>query len=168
VLYEMYVDRYPELSKGQGRRFLVYALQASGGTIFTHLLAQMPGSIGVLDLWASKPIPTPEELDVSPSTDVVIKAVVNNKYRMTQFVETFKPDVKILFLRHPAHALSALRRRDFGKKTATGTLEAKLKIFEDAFINQVRPPPPLSLSLFVTSVIENYYHCDCRRLMGLT
>jgi hypothetical protein len=139
VLYEMYVDRYPELSKGQGRRFLVYALQASGGTIFTHLLAQMPGSIGVLDLWAAKPIPTPEELEVSPSTDVVIKAVVTNKFTVPQLIESYQPSVKILFLRHPAHALSALRRRDFAKKTGTGTIEAKIEIYEDAFINQVCP-----------------------------
>ena len=43
----------------------------------------------------------------------------------------------MLFLRHPAHALSALRRREaIAKKTGTGTLDAKIKIMEDAFVNQ--------------------------------
>jgi hypothetical protein len=55
---------------------LVYALQASGGTIFTHLLAQTAGSVAILDLWASKNVPAPEELAVSATTDVMIKVLI--------------------------------------------------------------------------------------------
>jgi hypothetical protein len=55
-------------------------------------------------------------------------------------IDTFRPHVKVLFLRHPAHALSSLRRREAGTgaklKSGTGTLDAKLKIFEEAFVNQ--------------------------------
>jgi len=46
--------------------------------------------------------------------------------------------VAVLFLRHPAHALSSLRRRDaIAKKTGTGTIDAKLKLMEEAFVHQL-------------------------------
>jgi hypothetical protein len=65
--------------------------------------------------------------------------VVNNKFKFPEMAALFKPDVKVLFLRHPAHALSSLRRREFAKAGSganTGTLDAKLRIMEDAFVNQ--------------------------------
>jgi len=46
---------------------------ASGGTLFAHLLAQTGGSVGILDLWASKAVPAAADLGVSPSADVVVK-----------------------------------------------------------------------------------------------
>ena len=64
------------------------------------------------------------------------QAVVNSKHRFPAMTAAFQPHVRILFLRHPAHALSALRRRDYAKKTGTGTVEMKLRLIEEAFMNQ--------------------------------
>ena len=106
-LAALFEDRFPELSRGRGRRFLVYALQASGGTIFTQLLAQTGGSVAILDLWAAKSVPRPEELGVGPTTDVFVKAVVNTKFKFTAMVETFRPHVKV---RSPPPAIVPLGR----------------------------------------------------------
>jgi len=51
--------------------------------------------VGILDVWASKSVPSPEELNVSPTTDVFVKAVVNNKFKPGQMLQTLKPHVSL-------------------------------------------------------------------------
>ncbi len=139
-----YLELFPELSRSranEGRRFLVYGLQASGSALFAHLLAQTAGAAAVPDLWAGKLPPTPDALELTRSLgggvgDVILKAIVSSKFPFPTVAGTFQPHVKVLFLRHPAHALSSMRRKGYAKKSGTGTLEVKLNLTEDVFRRQ--------------------------------
>ena len=66
------------------------------------------------------------------------KAVASTKFKVPQLLAAYQPHVKVLFLRHPAHALSSLRRREASgsAKAGTGTAEAKLRLVEDAYVHQ--------------------------------
>jgi hypothetical protein len=56
---------------------LVFALQGSGAALVAYALAQKPGAVGLVDLWAGKAPPTPAQLALKPGTsDVILKVPI--------------------------------------------------------------------------------------------
>jgi hypothetical protein len=63
-------------------RILVMGMQSSGASTFLFLLAQIPGSVAVVDLWVGRPAPTPEMLGLSDEvTAVLLKATISTEVR---------------------------------------------------------------------------------------
>src|SRR5690349_15288916 len=76
-------------------RILVYGMQSSGASLFTYFLAQRPDTIAVIDLWDG--VVAPDFQDVQK--DVIVKCVVAPVTPLEGHLVSFKPDVKILFVR---------------------------------------------------------------------
>lgn len=66
----------PEATKpGRPLRVLVVGMQSSGASTFLFLLAQIPNTAAVVDLWVGRPAPTPEQLRLSSSVSAVVLKV---------------------------------------------------------------------------------------------
>jgi len=96
-------------------RILVYGMQSSGASLFTFFLAQRPDTIAVIDLWDG--VVAPDFTDVAK--DVIVKCVVAPVTPLETHLASFKPDVKILFVRSKASNMESLSvksyRNDGGK-----------------------------------------------------
>ena len=116
-------------------RVLVMGMQSSGASTFLFLLAQIPGSVAVVDLWVGRPAPRPEDLGLSDQvTCVLLKATVSTAVDVKAYIAAFRPDAAVLFLRHPAHNLKSLSTK-FYKDTA-GSPGQKFIALEDAFVRR--------------------------------
>ncbi len=96
-------------------RILVYGMQSSGASLFTFFLAQRPDTIAVIDLWDG--VVAPDFTDAAK--DVIVKCVVAPVTPLEAHLASFKPDVKILFVRSKASNKESLSvksyRNDGGK-----------------------------------------------------
>jgi len=118
-------------------RILVMGMQSSGASTFLFLLAQIPGSVAVVDLWVGRPAPSPEQLGLSDEvTAVLLKATINTAVDVGAYMRAFRPDVSILLLRHPAHNLKSLASK-FYRDTA-GSPGQKFLALEAAFASRDR------------------------------
>jgi hypothetical protein len=75
------------------------------------MLAQLPGSVAVLNLRNSQLPPTPEELsDVPSESTVIVKASSDSDYSLFDYVKAFRPHVKCLVVSAAgeAHACGSL------------------------------------------------------------
>lgn len=114
-------------------RVLVYGLQSSGASLFTFFLGQMPSSLVVVDTWIHAL--TPPLNDVHGETDhIIAKAVVTTKFSVEDHIQSFRPDVTILVVRHPAHNYVSLTRKSYGP--LLGTVDEKLRILEHVYQNR--------------------------------
>ena len=86
-------------------------MQSSGASTFLFLLAQLPRSVGIIDLYVGRPAPSPGDFDLSVSPHVFLKGTVNTNYTIDQYLKIFEPDIKILFVRHPEHNLKSLKTK---------------------------------------------------------
>jgi hypothetical protein len=78
-------------------RVLVMGMQSSGASTFLFLLAQIPHSVAVVDLWVGRSAPSPDILGLSSSVQLVLlKATINTIVDVDGYIEQFKPDVSIL------------------------------------------------------------------------
>lgn len=79
-------------------------------------------SVAIVDLWSSKSPPSPEALNIKAgATDIIVKVSVSvgsegedsslSIEDVKAHIKTFKPDVSILVLRHPAVNLAALNSK---------------------------------------------------------
>ncbi len=106
-------------------RIFVYSMQSTGASLFAAYLGQLPDSIAVIDLWSPFTAPA-----LPLSSDVILKATVSQVELESHFV-SFKPTLKILFLRHPVDLVASLNNkshRDYG-----GKIEDKLEKFDGLF-----------------------------------
>ena len=94
-----------------GRRILIYAPASSGGALLAYMLAQLPASVAILNLRNSQLPPTPEELsDVPSESNVIVKASSDSDFSLFDHVKAFRPHIKVLVVRHPAHIRAGLLR----------------------------------------------------------
>jgi hypothetical protein len=94
-----------------GRRILIYAPASSGGSLLAYMLAQLPASVAILNLRNSQLPPTPEELsDVPSESTVIVKASSDSDFSLFDHVKAFRPHIKVLVVRHPAHIRAGLLR----------------------------------------------------------
>jgi hypothetical protein len=58
-----------------------------------------------------RPAPEPSDFDLSISPYVFLKGTVNKNISVDEYIETFQPDIKLLFVRHPEHNLASLKKK---------------------------------------------------------
>ena len=100
--------------------------QSSGSSLFCLFLAQTPRSIAIIDLWANRLAPTPEQFDAER---LILKCTIGTQVPVDQQIEAFKPTHSILWIRHPAdiwESLTGKTYRDLG-----GSPSEKLRIMDD-------------------------------------
>jgi hypothetical protein len=84
-------------------------MQSSGASLFTLFLAQRPETIAVIDLWDGVVAPDLSKVQ----KDVIVKCVVAPVIPLEKHVASFKPDVKILFLRSKASNVESLSEKSY-------------------------------------------------------
>jgi hypothetical protein len=107
-------------------RTLIYGMQSSGASLFTCLLAQIPDSVAIIDLFAQFLAP-PLTLDLP----IFLKATISCEISFEDQCRSFNPDRRILFLRNPCdtyQSLSGKRYRDLYGKSID-----KLRILDRLF-----------------------------------
>ena len=79
------------------RRIMVVGMQSSGASTFLFLLAQLPRTVAVVDLWVGRPAPRPEDLDLATDVEaIVLKVTINAHVSVDQYLQQFQPDFSIL------------------------------------------------------------------------
>ncbi len=117
------------------RRIFVFAMQSSGASTFLYLLAQLPHSCAVLDLWVGRDSPRQDHLGLSDKVQaVLLKATVNTVVDLTDYLNTFRPDFSILLLRHPAHNLKSISTKPY--RGVAGDVPSKFAALEEAFLRR--------------------------------
>mmetsp|Transcript_16121 Transcript_16121/g.32970 ORF Transcript_16121/g.32970 Transcript_16121/m.32970 type:complete len:457 (-) Transcript_16121:73-1443(-) len=117
------------------RRILVLGMQSSGASTVLFLLAQIPNSVAVVDLWVGRPAPQPGELGLSDTVScILLKATINTLVDARAYLDQFQPDISILLLRHPAHNYKSLSNKSY--RDTAGSPEEKLVALERAFLRR--------------------------------
>src|SRR2546428_7054869 len=110
--------------KGGEMRLMVYAMQSSGASLFTYFLAQRPGSLAIVDVFATSLCPSLET-----DEDVLVKCTIAGDHKLEDHAERFRPDATLLFLRDPVRNYLSLRThwyRDHG-----GRIDDKFRLLEE-------------------------------------
>jgi hypothetical protein len=107
-------------------RVLLYGMQSSGASILAFTLAQNPASLAFVDIWNMFAAP-----ELETDRDCVAKAVVTTAFSLELHRRRFRPDVTVLFLRHPVDNYESL----FGKSYANeaGLIDEKFSVLEEVF-----------------------------------
>ncbi len=108
----------------------LYGMQSSGASLTTFFLGQLPRSVCVIDVWNHVRLPDLEDAR-STSDHVIAKCVVTETFGLRDHLRSFRPDVKLLVLRHPLHNYVSLRRRPWANKS--GCLDEKFRRIEQIF-----------------------------------
>jgi hypothetical protein len=106
-------------------KYLIYALQSSGSSLFAFWLSQQPNFIGLIDILDSH---------ITPSIDypnIVAKCTITELFTFEQHKKSFKPDKTVLFVRNPVENYLSLSRKTY--KNSCGSIESKFRIFENYF-----------------------------------
>jgi hypothetical protein len=124
-------------------RLMVYAMQSSGASLFTYFLAQRPGSLAIVDVFATSMCPSLETDD-----DVLVKCTIAVDHKFDDHAERFRPDATLLFLRDPVQNYLSLRThwyRDHG-----GRIDDKFRLLEESFRTRARFTAVIDYEDFVT------------------
>jgi hypothetical protein len=108
-------------------KILVFALQSSGASLFTYLLAQIPNSIGIIDLWDNT-ILAPK---INSPYPVILKIVPTVTYTLEENINSFQPTKRILFIRNPFDNYFSLNPKIY--RDEAGTLEQKFAMMDQIF-----------------------------------
>src|SRR5215470_2100880 len=117
-------------------RILVYGMQSSGASLFTYFLAQRLDTIAVIDLWDG--VVAPDFQGVQK--DVIVKCVVAPVTPLETHLASFRPDVKILFVRSKesnAESLSLKSYRNDGGKMEDKFAELENRVEQPAGFDYV-------------------------------
>jgi hypothetical protein len=113
----------PSVSNDQHRRkrVLVYCMQSSGCSIFMMVLGQKLRSLTIVDLYIVDPVP--DVIDSQGSDDVdwyVLKMTfrgverggeqLDYKKHLDEIKAIYRPDISVLYMRHPGDNLISLRK----------------------------------------------------------
>jgi hypothetical protein len=109
-------------------RLLIYAMQSSGASSFCYFLAQRPGSVAIVDLWAHCLAPS-----LKLSAPMVVKATATAIYRAEDHIASFSPDRTILFLRDPRAVYTSLVNKPYGNEW--GTVDQKIARFDEDYVS---------------------------------
>jgi hypothetical protein len=126
-------------------RVFLYGMQSSGASLVTFFLGQAPRTVAVVDLWNSILTPPLETVDAD---SVVAKAVVTTTYDAEDHVRSFRPDRKILVLRHPVQNYVSLSRRPYANEN--GSIDEKFEKLEAVF----RQPGLFDLTLLYEDFVQ--------------
>ena len=118
-------------------------MQSSGASLLALLVGQIPRSVVIVDLWTSYLAPRL----VSPET-TVIKAVISD-IPLSAHLESYRPTMKILNLRHPIDVVASLEDKVY--RDEGGTLKEKLLILEQTFIAREQ----FDLTIFYEDLISH-------------
>ena len=122
-------------SSRSAHRIFVFAMQSSGASTFLFLLAQLPYSVAIVDLFVGRSAPPPWDLGLTKSVSCVfLKATVNTVIDVKRYFNTFKPTISILLLRHPAHNIRSLATKRYAH--VHGDVRSKLVAQEKAFVER--------------------------------
>jgi len=111
-----------------GLRVFIYGMQSSGASLVSFFLAQKQNTIAIIDLWNHCEAPYLED---AHDKDIVLKCVVTTAVPLETHLLNFKPDKKILVLRHPCFNYASLKNKDYGNQC--GSVEEKFKILDSIF-----------------------------------
>jgi hypothetical protein len=96
-------------------------MQSSGASLFAYFLSQKINSIGIIDLFNQCLAPPLAELD---SQDIILKCTITEIFDIEQHIESFQPNIKILFIRDPIQNLLSLSRKTY--KNDSGDMLKKI------------------------------------------
>jgi hypothetical protein len=101
-------------------------MQSSGASLLALTLAQKPDSMAFVDIWNMFAAP-----ELETNRDCVAKVVVTTAFNLEVHRRRFRPDVTVLFLRHPVDTYESL----FGKSYANeaGLIDEKFALLEEVF-----------------------------------
>jgi len=110
-------------------RVLLLGLQSSGVSLFATMLGMLPRTIVVPNLFAGFLPPRPEDLtDVPAGWRYVVAARINANVTPAATVARFRPDLAVLWLRHPVASHLSLSAKPAANRA--GTVDAKLRLLE--------------------------------------
>ena len=88
------------LNHTRARRILVAGLPLSGASLFAASLLQIHHSVGVTDVDPNGPLPGADDFkDVNKAFYVILRVTPNEKHALSDYVDSFKPDVKYAVVR---------------------------------------------------------------------
>ena len=97
------------LNQTRARRILVAGLPHSGASLVAASIMQIQYTVGVTDLDPNSPAPKASDFkDVAKGLFIVIRVTPSEKHTLGDYVDAFRPDVKLVVVRHPAQQLAAL------------------------------------------------------------
>lgn len=99
-------------------------MPSSGASLFASFLAQMPDSIGIVDLWSVAP-------RMCNTLPVIVKATINCEITFEDHCRRFEPNLRILFLRDPRDNYRSLDAKHY--KNIRGGILEKLQVLDRAF-----------------------------------
>jgi hypothetical protein len=94
-------------------------MQSSGASLFSFFLSQLPRP-GICDLYIDCLAP-PIELK-----ECVLKCAINTKYKLEDHIDSYQPDVSILFVRDEKENIASLKKYEY--RNWHGTIEDKLEL----------------------------------------
>jgi len=107
-------------------RYLIYALQSSGSSLFAYLLSQRSNTIGIIDLYNQELAPSHSEF---PSDiDVILKCTVSKFYTIKDHIESFEPHKVIYFTRDYQEVEKSLITKSYSE--LGGTISEKINHFD--------------------------------------
>jgi hypothetical protein len=107
-------------------RVLLYGMQSSGASLLALTLAQKPDSVGFVDIWNMFAAP-----ELETSRDCVAKVVVTTAFSLEVHRRRFRPDVTVLFLRHPVDTYESLYGKSYANEA--GLIDEKFALLEEVF-----------------------------------
>ena len=113
-------------------KIFIYGMQSSGASLVAFFLAQKQNTIAIIDLWNHCEAPCFEDED---NKDIILKCVVTTTFPLETHLRNFKPDKKILVLRHPYFNYASLKNKVYGTDFS-GSVEEKFKTLDNVINNR--------------------------------
>lgn len=107
-------------------RYLVYALQSSGASLFTYLLSQKPNSIGIVDLYNGELAPSYSNF---LEGDVFLKCTVSLNPNLEEHISSFQPNKIICFSRDYSDIKKSLSEKFHAN--LGGKIDDKIALFDN-------------------------------------
>jgi hypothetical protein len=111
------------------KRIFIAGTQSSGSSFLTLLLAQREGSAAIIDLWGNKLAPFLE----GAAREIILKATIDKHFAPSDHCRSFRPDIKILIVRHPVAILQSLHAKEYAH--FGGSPEEKISACDALFAN---------------------------------
>lgn len=102
-------------------KVLTYGMQSSGATLFNYLLSQRENTIAILDLFCNEICPSIDD----KKNDIFIKCTISNFIDLQQHLDSFNPDLVILFKRNVDDVVRSLQKKDHANRC--GNIEEKIE-----------------------------------------
>ena len=108
------------------QRIFIYGLQSSGASLFAYFLSQITNSIAIIDLYIQRIAPY-----IDSQNTVILKATLSDYISLEEHLSSFKPSLKILFIRNPLYNYLSLNEKSY--RNHGGLAEKKVKKIDMLF-----------------------------------